>query len=72
MTLLHDWKHIVKRAWSIRLILASGLLSGVELVLPYFSDAIPRGVFACLSIVVAMAATYARIVVQKGMHDGSA
>jgi hypothetical protein len=72
MKLLDDWKHILKKAWSVRLILAAGLLSGVELILPYFSDAIPRGVFAGLSIVVSMAAMYARVAVQKGMSNDPA
>lgn len=65
-----DWKGILKKAWSIRLMILAGLLSGLEVVLPLFSDAIPRNVFAVLSMMVIMGAFVARLVVQKDMNDG--
>lgn len=39
--LLPDWKRIVRRAWSIRLMLLAGLLSGLEAILPIAMDAVP-------------------------------
>ena len=39
--LLPDWKRIVRRAWSIKLMLLAGLLSGLEAILPILMDAIP-------------------------------
>ena len=67
MTLLNDWKKILKKAWSVRLVLISGMLSGAELILPMYVDALPRGVFATLSILTAGAAAVARLVAQPKM-----
>ena len=69
MILLNDWKKILKKAWSVRLVLLSGLLSGVEIILPLYVDAIPRGIFATLSIFTAIGATVARVVAQPKMDS---
>ena len=69
MTLLNDWKKILKKAWSVRLVLLSGLLSGVEVILPLYVDSIPRGIFATLSILTAIGATLARIMAQPKMDS---
>lgn len=68
MRMRSDWKAIVKKAWSIRLMLLAGLLSAVEVVLPFFSDAMPRGVFAALSGLSVGGAFVARLVAQKDMR----
>ena len=65
MEILDDWKTILKKAWSIRLMLMAGILSGIEVVLPLFIDTFPRGVFAILSILFTGAAFVARIMAQK-------
>lgn len=69
MKLLTDWKRILKRAWSIRLLILAGVLSGIEVVLPFFSDAIPRGPFAVLSFLAVAGAFVARLVAQKELAD---
>lgn len=69
MKLLNNWKLILKKAWSIRLILLAGLLSGAELVLPMYADSLPRGRFAALSLVVTAAALVSRLVAQKEFAD---
>lgn len=63
-----DWKIIIKKAWSIRLMLLAGLLSAVEVVLPFFSDVMPRGVFAALSGLSVGGAFVARLVAKKDMR----
>jgi len=63
--LLPDWKQVLKRAWSIRLIILAGTLTGLEVALPLFSDAVPRGMFAALSALASIAALWARLVAQK-------
>ena len=68
MRLIEDWKHVLKHAWSIRFIVLAALLSGIELVLPMFNDAMPRGVFAVLTMVVTVAAAVARLVPQPKMR----
>ncbi|KAB2788117.1 hypothetical protein F9K97_03155 [Brucella anthropi] len=72
MQLVPDWRHVLRKAWSVRLILLAGLLTGVEVVLPLLGDAypIPTGLFAILSLVVTMAAFVMRLVSQKVFRDG--
>lgn len=64
---------VLRRAWSIRLILLAGVLSGAEVALPYIQPytydvvSIPPGLFAALSGFVSAAALVARTVAQKGI-----
>lgn len=67
MKLLPDWRDVLRRAWSVRLMILAGLLSGVEVILPYFAESLPRGLFAGLSILVIAGAFVARILAQKGL-----
>lgn len=64
MRLLDDWRDIIKRAWSIRLIAFAGLLSGCELILPHMIDTMPKRVFLVLSFIVTVLAFIARLMVQ--------
>lgn len=65
MNLHPDWKHILRRAWSVRLMVLAGLLSAVEVALPFFENSIPRGLFAAVSGLVVGAAFVARLIAQK-------
>jgi len=65
MALYDNWRTILRRAWSVRLMVVAGILSGVEVVLPFVQDWFPRGVFAALSFVAVSAAFVARLVAQK-------
>ena len=65
---LPNWKTIVRKAWSVRLIILAGLLSGVEAAMPFIDDQMPRGVFAVASLLVTGAAFVARILAQKGIR----
>lgn len=64
---IDDWSRVLRKAWSIRLILLAALLSGVEVALPILDGLIefPRGAFAAASAFVTMAALVARIIAQK-------
>ena len=64
MKLHADWSHIAKRSWAVRWAIMAGLLSAAEVVLPMFVDAMPRKVFALLSIVATAGAIWARLLVQ--------
>lgn len=70
--LIPDWKRILRRAWSLRLMVLSGLLSGCEVILPLFVDALPRNVFAGLAMLAAIAGAVARVVAQPAMERRSA
>ena len=65
MMLKHDWREVVKKAWSIRLMVLAGLLSAAEVVVPFFADDMGRGVFAALSGLTVGAAFVARLLAQK-------
>lgn len=72
MLLINDWRRIIRKAWSFRLLVLAGVLSGAEVILPYFGDTIPRWVFTGLSFVVTCGALVARVVAQPKMHDDGA
>lgn len=69
MTLAPDWKTILRKAWSVRLIAAAAVLSGAEFAFPLFGDHMPRLVFALGGFALTAAALVARIVAQEGL-DG--
>lgn len=69
---LKDWRAIMARAWSFKLIVLSGLLSGAEVALPMIQQSIeplqiiPAGAFAVLALLTSTAAAVARVLVQPG------
>jgi len=69
MRLGDDWKEILQKAWSIRLMILAGILSGIEVALPLIDGyiEIDRGIFAAASGIVVMAAFIARLVAQKDL-----
>ena len=72
--LIANWRQVLKHAWSIRIIILAGLLSGVEVVLPIidgFID-IPRGVFAGASMLATAGAFVARLVAQSKVPPAGA
>jgi hypothetical protein len=71
MNLIPEWKKIIRKAWSVRLMVLAGLLSGCEVILPLYSEAIPRNAFAVLSMLAIAGGFIARLVAQKGMNDGA-
>ena len=68
LSLLADWYSILKKAWSIRLTVLAGFFSAAEVVLPLFSDVIPRHTFVALAFVAIVSAAVARLVAQPEMH----
>lgn len=65
--LYDNWREIARRSWSLRFIILAGLLSGCEVVLPFFAEQIPQNLFAALSFLAVAAAFIARLVAQKGI-----
>ena len=67
-----DWKLILKKAWSIRLIILVGILSGVETLIPLFGGDIPHqyiGYFSAATLIISVAALIARIVMQEELQN---
>lgn len=77
MALNQDWKRILKKAWSIRLIILAGLFSGLEVAYPLVEAFIPaahRGLFAAVAFVATAGAFVTRLLAQanipqKANHD---
>jgi len=69
MRLRDDWQLVLRKAWSIRLILLAAVLSGTEGVLYVAPDLIPVSspTLALCTFVVTSAALVARITAQKGL-----
>lgn len=71
--LVHNWRQVLKRAWSVRLMIIAAILSGLEVALPLvdrYVD-IPPGIFAALSGLTVAGAFMARLLVQKGVSNGA-
>ena len=68
--LVSNWRDVLREAWSIRLIILAGLLSGIEVILPFIGALpIPDGAFAALSLMTTFAAFVARILAQRSLPD---
>ena len=67
--LIPDWKRVLRKAWSVRLMAVASILSGCEAVLPYTEAVLPRGTFALLSFVIVTLALFARFIAQKELQE---
>lgn len=65
MRLLDDWQAVLRKAWSVRLMAVAFLLTALEVMLPFFSEAIPARIFAVASGLAVAGAFVARLVAQK-------
>ncbi|MBB3144951.1 hypothetical protein FHS21_001352 [Phyllobacterium trifolii] len=76
MRLIDDWRSVLRKAWSMRLMLLAGLLSGIEAALPLLDGLlpIPQRLFAVLTLFAVAAAFVARLIAQnnlKGNEDAN-
>ena len=71
--LIENWRAVLTRAWSARLMILAGLLSGAEVALPYCTDVVRPGALAMLSALASSGAFIARFSAQKNMRpiDGN-
>jgi uncharacterized membrane protein len=72
MNLIDDWRRVLRKAWSLRLMLVAGLLSGCEAVINVVgADWLPLPKWARMLIILAVigGAFVSRLVAQKGMND---
>jgi len=67
MKLIWNWRDVLRKAWSLRLMLLAAVLSGIEVALPFFASEFPRGIFAVLSFLSVASAFVARLIAQKGL-----
>lgn len=73
MHAVRNWKAVLKNAWSVRLMVLAGCLSGAEIALPLIENVFPldRGVFAALSFVATAGAFVARLIAQSNVNGGA-
>ena len=73
MTLIPDWKQVIRKAWSIKFMVLAALLSGVEVVLqiiePAMSADMTKGLFASLAGLTTAGALVARVLAQNEAGD---
>lgn len=72
--LLHNWRDVLRLAWSVRLMALAGLLSGVEVLIQVltaysYEPPISVSVFEVLSGLMTVAAFAARFFAQKGLSE---
>ena len=68
MTLHDNWQTLLRKAWSVRLMVLAFLLTMAEVMLPFFSDAVPPKLFAVLSGLAVAGAFVSRLIAQKDMQ----
>lgn len=64
MKLVDDWHWIVNHAWSVRLLILSALLTGVDAATPFFLNA-PTAWNSLVAFVISAAALVSRFVAQE-------
>lgn len=71
MRLVDNWRAVLTRAWSVRLMLLAGLLTGLEAALPFLGELVPLapGVLAAITAIVVMAALVARLLAQSNIGE---
>lgn len=69
MKLIYNWKKVMRKAWSVRLMLLAAILSAAEVALPLIPNNLPRGIFAAVSGGTVAAAFVARLLAQKELDD---
>ena len=67
MTLVANWREVLRHAWSIRLMLVAALLSGLDAAQPLVAELVPIPplVFAGLAALISAGAFVARLVAQE-------
>jgi len=67
MKLYDNWKTIVKEAWSLRFMELAVICEVAQVVLPMYTDVIPRDVFTALIILAVAGAYVSRLVRQQNV-----
>jgi hypothetical protein len=65
MKLASDWREVLRKAWSIRLIILAGVLTGLEALVPFLGTNVPY--LKVITFGVISAAFIARITAQRDL-----
>lgn len=73
MSLIENWQSVLTKAWSVRLIIVAGLLSGAEIAVQLGGNwlELPPGLFSTLAGLVSAAALVARLMAQQNVGTAS-
>jgi hypothetical protein len=63
-----DWRIVLKKAWSVRLMLLAAVLAGVEAILPLITPHEPSIWWALFTFSIVCGALVARFVAQPEIH----
>ena len=69
--MIWNWKDVLAKAWSIRLMLIAAMLTGLEVALPLLPPymLLPDGMYALLTGVVVALALLARLLAQSNLPE---
>lgn len=67
MKLIPDWHKVLRKAWSIRLMLIAGALTTAEAIMPSLDGFLPDRALTIVSGLVIGAAFVARLIAQDGV-----
>ena len=67
MTPHDNWRTLLRKAWSVKFMVLAFLLTMAEVMLPFFSDAVPPKLFAVLSGLAVAGAFVSRLIAQKDL-----
>lgn len=65
-----NWRAVLRRAWSVRLMLVAAVLTGLEAILPMLSTGSNPIGFAALNFLVVCGALIARFFAQPSLKQG--
>lgn len=69
--LVPNWRLVIRRSWSIWLIVLAGLLSGAEVAINLLPVdlPVPQGLMAAIAASISGFAYVARLLAQKSLHE---
>ena len=74
MTLLPDWKTVIRKAWSVKFMALAAIFSGLETIASIAGESVagafPPGAYAAFVGLLTSVALLARVVAQNELHDG--
>lgn len=68
MRLNENWRRILGKSWSLRLVALIGVLQVLDAILPLLGASIPPGAMTVLSILAALGAAAARVIAQPDIE----
>jgi hypothetical protein len=69
MNLHKDWKKILRKAWSVRLLVLAAIFQGLEVAFPLLNLNIPPKTFAIISGILTAGALFTRFIAQKDFDN---